>query len=72
MPDVLDKIANAFNMMAKTHESNPAKRFREDIVTDKDIAYLPPYLRNVPETPKPVKCSTSGSWPGWLRGDFMR
>ena len=58
--------------MAKMDCSDQSKRFHDHIVTDKDVVYLPPYLRNVPETPEPVRCPTSGNWPEWLHGDFMR
>ena len=52
--------------------SDQEKRFTSRFVTEEEIKYLPPYIRDVQETPKPVRCPTSGSWPEWLCGDFVR
>lgn len=41
-------------------------------VPEQDLKYVPPYLRDVPETPQEVKCQTRGTWPGWLEGTFLR
>ena len=59
-------------MMKEDHMSTQAKRFNDHFVPEENIKYLPPYLRDVPETPEPIKCPTSGSWPEWLHGDFLR
>jgi hypothetical protein len=37
-----------------------------------DLKYLPPYLRNVSDTPQEVICETKGCWPAWLKGSFVR
>ncbi|RYP03285.1 hypothetical protein DL764_005241 [Monosporascus ibericus] len=41
-------------------------------VTEDDLKYAPPYLRDVPETPKEVECKLAGTWPTWLHGSFLR
>ncbi|KAH8671769.1 carotenoid oxygenase [Tricladium varicosporioides] len=41
-------------------------------VNEEDLKYVPPYLRDVPETPEEVICVTQGKWPDWMSGNFMR
>ena len=41
-------------------------------VREEDLKYVPPYLRDVPETPREVECVTEGKWPNWLEGTFLR
>jgi torulene dioxygenase len=37
-----------------------------------DLKYVPPYLRDVQDTPNGMICATKGTWPTWLEGSFMR
>ena len=58
---------------ADTMEMAPQPgRYNNYFVPEDDIKYLPPYMRDVPETPDSVQCPTKGSWPEWLHGSFMR
>ncbi|CCT63302.1 uncharacterized protein FFUJ_00065 [Fusarium fujikuroi IMI 58289] len=41
-------------------------------VTEDKLKYLPPYLQGVCETPNEVECKTSGVWPDWVNGSFIR
>ncbi|EXA32384.1 hypothetical protein FOVG_16430 [Fusarium oxysporum f. sp. pisi HDV247] len=41
-------------------------------VHEKDLKYVPPYIKDVPETPNEVECRTSGPWPTWLEGTLLR
>ncbi|KAF5983801.1 retinal pigment epithelial membrane family [Fusarium coicis] len=41
-------------------------------VTEEKLKYLPPYLQGVGETPNEVECNTSGVWPDWVNGTFIR
>ncbi|KAN0119154.1 Carotenoid oxygenase [Hyaloscypha variabilis] len=36
------------------------------------MKYVPPYLKDVPETTNEMACVTKGAWPTWLQGSFMR
>ncbi|KAL6416054.1 retinal pigment epithelial membrane family protein [Ilyonectria robusta] len=47
-------------------------RYNNYFVSEKDLKYVPPYLRDVPETPNEVQCPTKGAWPTWLEGTFVR
>jgi torulene dioxygenase len=58
--------------MAATPEKQGVPPFNTYFVPENDLQYLPPYLRDVPETPKEVKCATAGEWPTWLEGTFLR
>jgi torulene dioxygenase len=59
------KMAGAINIEAKA-------RYNTYFVPEEDLIYLPPYLRDVPETPEEVECETNGTWPPWLNGSFVR
>ena len=37
-----------------------------------DMKYVPPYLKDVPETPTEMTCVTTGNWPTWIQGSLMR
>ncbi|SCV33765.1 uncharacterized protein FFB14_04683 [Fusarium fujikuroi] len=41
-------------------------------VTEDKLKYLPPYLQGVCETSNEVECKTSGVWPDWVNGSFIR
>ncbi|KIX09239.1 uncharacterized protein Z518_00318 [Rhinocladiella mackenziei CBS 650.93] len=41
-------------------------------ITEDNLKYVPPYFRDVPDTPQEVKCWTKGTWPDWLDGSFVR
>ncbi|KAF5963532.1 beta-carotene 15,15'-monooxygenase [Fusarium bulbicola] len=41
-------------------------------VTEDKLKYLLPYLQGVPETPNELECKTSGVWPDWVNGTFVR
>ncbi|KAF5691955.1 retinal pigment epithelial membrane family [Fusarium denticulatum] len=41
-------------------------------VTEEKLKYLPPYLQGVGETLNEVECNTSGVWPDWINGTFIR
>ncbi|RBR22565.1 hypothetical protein FVER53590_00042 [Fusarium verticillioides] len=41
-------------------------------VTEEKLKYLPPYLQGVGETVSEVECNTSGVWPDWVKGTFIR
>ncbi|PVH68842.1 hypothetical protein DL98DRAFT_661982 [Cadophora sp. DSE1049] len=58
-------------MAAITGQSVP-KGYNNYWVGLEDLKYVPPYLRDVPETTSEVTCVTKGEWPAWLRGSFMR
>lgn len=51
---------------------NTERRYNNYFVKEEDLQYVPPYLRDVPETTQEVKCSTTGSWPTWLEGTLIR
>ncbi|KAF5695585.1 beta-carotene 15,15 monooxygenase [Fusarium globosum] len=42
------------------------------LIHEKDLKYVPPYLKDVPETPNEVEYRTPGSWPTWLGGTLLR
>ncbi|KAF9880324.1 putative lignostilbene- -dioxygenase protein [Colletotrichum karsti] len=46
--------------------------FNQYFLPEEDLKYLPPYFRDVPETPQETECKTSGLWPSWLKGTFVR
>ncbi|KAL3475742.1 carotenoid oxygenase [Aspergillus californicus] len=48
------------------------KRYNNYFVPEKDLKYVPPYLRDVSETPKEAQCPTKGRWPTWIEGTFLR
>lgn len=56
--------------MVITQKQNPG--FNQYFLPEEDLKYLPPYLRDVPETPNEVECQVSGTWPSWLHGTFVR
>ncbi|KAI1628316.1 carotenoid oxygenase [Exophiala viscosa] len=41
-------------------------------VTEEDLKSVPPYMKDTALTPQEVKCPTSGTWPKWLAGEFVR
>lgn len=41
-------------------------------VTEEDLQYVPPYMKDTGETPQEMKCPIKGSWPKWLAGEFVR
>ncbi|KAH8588843.1 carotenoid oxygenase [Bisporella sp. PMI_857] len=49
-----------------------SKPYNSYFVEEKDLKYVPPYLRDVPETNEQVKCVTKGIWPKWVSGTLMR
>ena len=49
-----------------------SKGYNNYFVNLEDLNYVPPYLKDVAETPEAVKCSVEGQWPTWLQGTFMR
>jgi torulene dioxygenase len=49
-----------------------AAPYNNYFVGEKDLKYVPPYLKDSPETPKEVECETEGAWPKWVNGTFMR
>lgn len=46
--------------------------YNKYFVPEEDLKYLPPYLRDVPETREEIKCQISGAWPKWLEGTLIR
>ncbi|KAF6836466.1 retinal pigment epithelial membrane family protein [Colletotrichum musicola] len=56
--------------MVVTQKQSPG--FNQYFLPEEDLKYLPPYLRDVPETPNEVECQVSGTMPSWLRGTFVR
>lgn len=54
------------------NQNAPEGGYNNYFVGLEDLKYLPPYLRNVPETPQEVICATKGTWPAWLKGSFVR
>ncbi|CAK7198349.1 hypothetical protein SEUCBS139899_001010 [Sporothrix eucalyptigena] len=55
--------------------ASPTKQellYNNYFVPEKDLKYVPPYFRDVAETPQEVKCTTAGIWPEWLDGTFVR
>ena len=56
-------------MASATETQNPYNNY---FVPEKDLKYVPPYLRDVPETTDEVQCPTTGTWPTWLEGSFLR
>ncbi|KAI9170552.1 retinal pigment epithelial membrane family protein [Paramyrothecium foliicola] len=53
-------------------QDNKHLAYNNYFVPEEDLKYLPPYLRDVPETPEEVECQTTGVWPVWLHGSFLR
>ncbi|KAG7405795.1 hypothetical protein Forpi1262_v018315 [Fusarium oxysporum f. sp. raphani] len=42
-------------------------------ITEEELnKFAPPFLRDVPETPKEVECKLGGTWPTWVHGSFLR
>ncbi|KAJ5805701.1 uncharacterized protein N7503_003303 [Penicillium pulvis] len=41
-------------------------------VTEEDLQYVPPYMKDTGETPQELKCPIKGCWPKWLAGEFVR
>ncbi|KAH7304642.1 carotenoid oxygenase [Rhexocercosporidium sp. MPI-PUGE-AT-0058] len=58
--------------MAAAQVQDASKAYNNYWVGQKDLKYVPPYLRDVPETPNQCTCVTQGQWPAWLKGSFMR
>lgn len=58
--------------MAATTAQSASEAYNNYWVSLKDMKYVPPYLRDVPETPNEMTCVTKGQWPTWLKGSFMR
>jgi torulene dioxygenase len=58
--------------MAATQVQTGPKAYNNYFIGLKDLKYVPPYLRDVPETPTEIACVTQGQWPEWLKGSFMR
>lgn len=58
--------------MTAMTQTAPKARYNNYFVPESDLKYVPPYLRDVPETPEEVKCATAGTWPSWLEGTFVR
>ncbi|KAL0933655.1 retinal pigment epithelial membrane family protein [Colletotrichum truncatum] len=52
--------------------SKPALGYNQYFLPEEDLKYLPPYLRDVRETPNEIECKTTGAWPSWLHGTFIR
>lgn len=55
--------------------ASPTKQeplYNNYFIPEKDLKYVPPYFRDVAETPQEVKCATAGIWPEWLDGTFVR
>lgn len=50
----------------------PSPGYNQYFLPEEDLQYLPPYLRDVPETTTETQCSTAGTWPSWLKGTFVR
>ncbi|VUC25874.1 unnamed protein product [Clonostachys rosea] len=58
--------------MATMAQETTKAPYNNYFIPEKDLKYVPPYFRDVPETPKEVKCVTAGNWPKWLEGSFLR
>lgn len=58
--------------MAAATQTAPQVPYNNYFVPEDDLKYVPPYLRDVPETTEEVKCATGGTWPTWLEGTFLR
>ncbi|KAI1841213.1 hypothetical protein JX265_013172 [Neoarthrinium moseri] len=58
-------------MDSKYHQDEKVG-YNQYFVEKKDLKYLPPYLLDVPETREEVICTTTGTWPTWLAGQFIR
>jgi torulene dioxygenase len=58
--------------MVAAAQRQGAVHYNNYFVPEKDLQYVPPYLRDVPETVDEVECSTAGRWPTWLEGTFLR
>jgi len=41
-------------------------------VTEEDLKYIPPYMKDTALTPQEVKCPITGTWPEWMAGEFVR
>ncbi|KAH8881041.1 hypothetical protein GQ53DRAFT_889010 [Thozetella sp. PMI_491] len=52
--------------------TTPNALYNNYFVKEADLKYVPPYLRDTPETREEVKCATAGNWPQWLCGTFVR
>lgn len=50
----------------------PRQPYNSYFVGLNDLKYVPPYVKDVPDTPTEVACTTKGDWPKWLEGSFMR
>ncbi|KAH9232789.1 hypothetical protein K456DRAFT_1726070 [Colletotrichum gloeosporioides 23] len=50
----------------------PSPGYNQYFLPEEDLQYLPPYLRDVPETTTETQCTTAGTWPPWLKGTFVR
>jgi torulene dioxygenase len=53
-------------------QSAPKAPYNNYWVGLEDMKYVPPYLKDVPETTNEMACVTKGAWPTWLQGSFMR
>lgn len=49
-----------------------SKAYNTYFVTEEDLQYVPPYMKNTGETPQETKCPVIGDWPKWLAGEFVR
>ena len=41
-------------------------------VGPEQLKFVPPYLRDVPESPTPTQCHITGTFPSWVEGSFIR
>ncbi|KAH6692236.1 carotenoid oxygenase [Plectosphaerella plurivora] len=58
--------------MSAAAQTAPNVPYNNYFIPEKDLKYVPPYLRDVPETTEEVKCESAGTWPSWLEGTFLR
>lgn len=58
--------------MATTTTTETKNAYNKFFVPEEDLKYVPPYFRDTIETPTEVKCQTTGTWPAWLEGTFVR
>jgi hypothetical protein len=58
--------------MAIGTQRQDSVHYNNYFVPEKDLQYIPPYFRDVPETIDEVECLTAGTWPTWLEGTFLR
>jgi hypothetical protein len=62
----------------RTMHSNGAKRTIVKKPTSQwwvgpdQLKWVPPYLRDVPESTTPTQCRVTGTFPSWIEGSFIR